>query len=145
LLSDIETAPTALSNAEPSSTGSVPSFPSFIERARATHSRAWARWTRDEDARLTLLFHQGMSRAALVRELGRQPGAVRSRLLKLGLISDADDGDATVEDAAPNRPDSGETQEQAERREQAGHATPSSVVPGWEAFRDRLSPDRETV
>src|SRR6185436_7407995 len=31
-------------------------LPAYIERARATHRRAWARWTPDEDARLTSLF-----------------------------------------------------------------------------------------
>jgi hypothetical protein len=43
------------------------SLPSSIERARATHARAWARWTPDEDARLTALFRQGESRAEIVR------------------------------------------------------------------------------
>jgi hypothetical protein len=109
-----------------------PARASFIDRARATHARAWARWTREEDARLTALFAEGMSRAAIARELERQPGAVRSRLLKLGLISetDASDGTAVADDPVPA----------AEALPAVDAAAPGlAPVPGWEAFRARLT------
>jgi hypothetical protein len=128
--------------------------PSFIDRARATHSRAWARWTRDEDARLTALFRQGASREVIGEALGRQRGAIERRLLKLGLIAGADGEDAI--DATPARtlpvlessllePPASDVRPSppAPRRRRSQSAPPTSIVPGWEAFRDRLSPDQD--
>ena len=77
----------------------------------------------------------------MVQALGRQPGAIRSRLLKLRLISETDDADvasdgrgmgeaAEVAHLSPDLPDRGGRPE----REPA-----SPVVPGWELFRNRLS------
>jgi hypothetical protein len=141
--------------------GQRPSLPSFIERAREKHGRAWARWTSDEDARLTTLFKQEESRAEIERQLGRQPGAIRNRLLKLGLISEQEAGipqEATVpqdegipqEANAPGMPhevhpwvpgavDAGDHAEPS-----TGRAPSQPIVPGWEALRDRLTPNRET-
>lgn len=113
-------------------------LPLHIERARKTHRRAWARWTRDEDAQLTTLFQQGAARSEIEQQLGRQPGAITGRLLKLGLI--AEDGDAMPQPAPDVQP---EALRAVEPRDRAAPATPLSVVPGWEALRDRLSPDQE--
>lgn len=54
-----------------------------IARLRHTHPRAYAPWTREEDARLLEGFRDGTSLAALARDAGRQPNAVRARLEKL--------------------------------------------------------------
>jgi hypothetical protein len=116
-------------------------LPAYIERARATHRRAWARWTHEQDAQLTALFQRGDSRADMVQALGRQPGAIRNRLLKLGLIPETDDEDgpsadlgpgeaAQLLDLSPGPADGGGRSE----REPA-----SPVVAGWESFRRRLS------
>jgi hypothetical protein len=146
-------------DAGPAEPAPVKRLPAHIERARATHSRAWARWTRDEDAKLTALFRQGASRAAIGEALGRQPGAIERRLLKLGLIAEADGEGAVAVTAAPDLsfpplpvhapPVSGPPDSAARpaptapprRRTQATQHT--AIVPGWEAFRDRLSPDQD--
>ena len=117
---------------------SAVSRPSFIERARATHGRAWTRWTPDEDARLTALFRQGESRAEIVRQLGRQPGAVERRLLKLGLVVGGEGvGQGGTREIHPRVPGAVAT------RDGATLTADSPAVPGWEALRDRLMPRRE--
>ena len=112
--------------------------PSFVERARATHGRAFARWSQDEDARLEHLFRAGTSRAEIARVLDRHDGAITRQLEKLGLIE------------APERP---EPRSRHERRspspaESPGHDEPfldSATVPGWELFRSRLDDDPGTT
>jgi hypothetical protein len=121
---------------------SATSLPSFIERARESHGRAWARWTPDEDARLISLFKQGESRAEIERQLGRQPGAVERRLLKLRLIADGasvgpSGGPEVAHEVHPWIPGS------VNARDQAGRMPSQPTVPGWEALRDRLTPNRE--
>lgn len=66
-------------------------LPTFIERARQTHHRAWARWTPDEDVQLERLFRRGAHLAEMGQALGRHNGAIRSRLLKLGLVTEGED------------------------------------------------------
>ncbi len=45
-----------------------------------------AKWTTQEEERLTALFHEGMKTAHIAQELKRQSGGIRARLKKLGLI-----------------------------------------------------------
>ena len=97
-------------------------LPLHIERARKTHRRAWARWTRDEDAQLTTLFQQGAARSEIEQQLGRQPGAITGRLLKLGLISE--DGDAMPQPAPDVQP---AVPRAVEPRDRVVPATPLSV------------------
>jgi hypothetical protein len=144
-LSETFPAPADVAEAAPMPTKRLPAH---IEKARATHRRAWARWTRDEDARLTALFGQGDNRAEMVRELERQPGAIRNRLLKLGLISEAEGDDAADGPVGADRPLAASAPGQADadgQREPEPRAAPepsASPVPGWDELRDRLSPDR---
>ena len=122
-------------------------LPAYIERARSTHRRAWARWTREEDARLTSLFQQGQSRAEMVEALGRQPGAIKSRLVKLGLISESASEDAPSDGLGPGgsvrsghiSPDFADKGDRDDREP----ATPA--VPGWDLFRHRLTDELETT
>ncbi|RSN51761.1 hypothetical protein [Actinomadura sp. WAC 06369] len=65
-----------------------------LERLRAKHPNHGKPWTADEDAQLTARFRAGARPAELAEEFGRSRGAVRSALLRLGL----------VERAAPERP-----------------------------------------
>jgi hypothetical protein len=68
----------------------------------------------------------------MVERLGRQPGAIRSRLLKLGLISETDEGSPGASTNGSGPPD--------ETTRPAIEADPiSAPVPGWEAFRGRLT------
>lgn len=108
----------------------------IVERAREKHPRVYERWTGGEDQQLTLLFAEGKPVKEIARTLERQRGAITSRLLKLGLIAQAE-GDETAAD----RMASG-----------AGGAVQPQVSPaaesvttgasGWEAFRDRLNDNR---
>jgi hypothetical protein len=117
---------------------SAVSRPSFVERARATHGRAWTRWTNDEDARLAALFRKGESRAEIVRQLGRQPGAVERRLVKLGLVTDGGSAGASA-----SRETSSQVPGTIEAPNRPNRAPTPPMVPGWEALRDRLTPHRE--
>ena len=52
---------------------------------RSRYPKAYTRWTQEEEAILSEGFLQGKSIEELANILGRKPGAVRSRLRKLGL------------------------------------------------------------
>ena len=56
-----------------------------VEAIRRSYARAYEKWTEDEDERLREAFAAGASEAELADLLRRQPGAIRSRLTKLGL------------------------------------------------------------
>ena len=53
---------------------------------RATHAKAYAPGTKDEDGDLKRRHQAGERVDAIAAGLGRKPGAIRSRLKKLGLI-----------------------------------------------------------
>lgn len=65
---------------------SVRNRPSGIERARARHANAYRQWSDDEETRLKRLFEERLPVEEIAVQLARQPGAVYSRLVKLGLI-----------------------------------------------------------
>ncbi len=56
-----------------------------IKNIRKTYSRAYKSWSRNEDKRLGELYKQGITINNLATEFQRKPGAIRSRLKKLGL------------------------------------------------------------
>ena len=58
---------------------------SYVEEMRRKHPKAYSNWTAEEDATLTSEHAQGKTIDQLAREFQRQPGAIRSRLRKLGL------------------------------------------------------------
>ena len=58
---------------------------SALDAMRATHAKAYAPWTRDEDGDLKRRHQAGERVDAIAAEFGRKPGAIRSRLKKLGL------------------------------------------------------------
>jgi hypothetical protein len=57
-----------------------------IEKLRERHPKAYAPWTDDDDRILAAMHEEGASTAELCDRFGRQPGSIRSRLRKLGLI-----------------------------------------------------------
>lgn len=65
--------------------GPVRGTPEYIEMVREKSSQAYQRWTVDEESRLRELFNGGTPVPQIASELGRQTGAIRSRLAKLGL------------------------------------------------------------
>ena len=60
---------------------------SYIEHVRRQYPRAYRKWEEEEDVRLAREYDQSKSQAidTLAKVFGRQPGAIRSRLRKLGL------------------------------------------------------------
>lgn len=57
-----------------------------VEDIRRQHSNAYRPWSSADDERLTNLFSEHLPYTEIERTLGRKPGAIRSRLEKLGLI-----------------------------------------------------------
>lgn len=60
-----------------------------LTRMREEFPRAFEPWTRTEDRELAQQFHDKVSIAEMVRLHGRKPGAIRTRLKKLGLLGTA--------------------------------------------------------
>ncbi len=59
-----------------------------VDELRKTHAKAYAKWTPEEDALLTELFHIGEKIPNLMQKFGRKRGAIEARLGKLGLTED---------------------------------------------------------
>ena len=55
-----------------------------VASIRRTYPRAYRKWTPEEDAKLKALVARGKSSRELAAELQRRPGAILSRLRKLG-------------------------------------------------------------
>jgi len=58
-----------------------------FEKIRETHPNAYRPWDTDQDAKLDKLFKENVPVKQLAEIFGRKTGGVRSRLVKLGLIS----------------------------------------------------------
>ena len=59
---------------------------SKLEMMREKHPNAYRPWSKEDDARLTELFRNEATVPTLVKEFGRQRGAINSRLIRLGLV-----------------------------------------------------------
>lgn len=57
-----------------------------IEKLREKHPKAYMPWTGDDDRILAAMHEEGATTTELCDRFGRQPGSIRSRLRKLGLI-----------------------------------------------------------
>ena len=84
LLNPPGVAPVSAAPAQESS----PSQPKTYDVAaiRKEHSQAYAPWSEQDDEYLRSRFLEGATLEDLVSEFGRQPGGIRSRLRKLGLV-----------------------------------------------------------
>ncbi len=58
-----------------------------MEIIREKHPQAYRSWTDDEEAALKKMFERGKQMKEMSEKLGRKPGALRSRLKKMGLVS----------------------------------------------------------
>jgi hypothetical protein len=58
-----------------------------VEEIRQSHPHAYEKWTAEDDERLRRLFREGKNVNELAAALQRQPGAIRSRLGKLNLLT----------------------------------------------------------
>lgn len=57
-----------------------------LETVRMRYPRAYKKWTEDEDVRLKFEYGKGLGIQPLSEMFQRQPGSIRSRLRKLGLV-----------------------------------------------------------
>ncbi|MFZ2300178.1 MAG: PIF1 family DEAD/DEAH box helicase [Candidatus Moraniibacteriota bacterium] len=64
--------------------GETPVF--SVETIRETHPNAYRPWSPQEDTRLRNLFSEHLEFAEIANTLGRKRGAIRARLIRLGLI-----------------------------------------------------------
>ncbi len=65
----------------------TPSTKSYdVGALRESHGNAYTPWTKDDDLKLRRRHEIGDTVAAIATEFGRKPGAIRSRLKKLGLV-----------------------------------------------------------
>jgi hypothetical protein len=62
--------------------------PEYVVKAREQYPRAYMPWSSEEERGLAASFKRGSSIGVLVEEFERQPGAIRSRLSRLGLTED---------------------------------------------------------
>ena len=58
---------------------------SYMDQQKQLHHNAYAKWTSEDDERLCNLVGDGISIKELCRIFGRNEGAIRSRISKLGL------------------------------------------------------------
>jgi hypothetical protein len=68
---------------------------------RQKYPRAYKKWTPEEDAQLTDLFRSGSEAKDIAGILQRQPSAISSRLIKLGLVSLQPQAVLATDDGAP--------------------------------------------
>ena len=68
-------------------------FAERMAKLREKHPKAYMPWTQDEDDALTIQFSKGVTQAQLSKDFGRQPGSIRMRLEKLGLIEPQEEGE----------------------------------------------------
>lgn len=59
---------------------------SYMDKQKQLHANAYAPWTKDDDNRLKQLYAERKSTAELMEIFGRNRGAIKSRLKKLGSI-----------------------------------------------------------
>jgi ATP-dependent DNA helicase RecQ len=77
--------PEAMPKAEKRLEGGASGKTYSVEEMRATHRNAYAPWTEEDDARLEQEARAGGTIRDLAQRFGRNEGAIRSRLRKLGL------------------------------------------------------------
>ncbi len=73
--------------------GKTKKIPKSVSRAgfeeiRRTYPNAYVSWDKADDKKLEELFHDDINVSELAVSFGRKPGAIRSRLVKLGLMQE---------------------------------------------------------
>lgn len=61
----------------------------YIQKAKLTYSMAYEKWTEEDEAKLVKLFLNNVSIEDIMNELGRNHGAIMSRLKKLGIVRES--------------------------------------------------------
>ena len=63
----------------------------FMEKIQQEYPKAYTKWLPEDDTNLKNQFNAGKSIKELSTEFQRQHGGIRSRLIKLGLIEEANE------------------------------------------------------
>jgi hypothetical protein len=61
-----------------------------VAEDRRRYPKAWTAWSPDDDSRLLDGYRSGMDIGQLAAELGRKPRAIVSRLVKHGVVANAE-------------------------------------------------------
>jgi hypothetical protein len=77
--SAVPVAPAPIKTKQPSS---------YMAQQKAQYQQAYAKWSPDEEARLKDEFANGKTIPEMATQHGRGEGAIRTRLVKLGLIKE---------------------------------------------------------
>lgn len=72
-----------------------PAWQAKLEKLREKHPNAYRPWKKEDDEKLREEFSRSENMKDLSRAMGRQPGSIHARLVKLGLVED--DGMSVVE------------------------------------------------
>ena len=67
--------------------GGDDSYDARMADIRSAHLRAYEKWTAEEDTQLSQKYRAGLRVNELAKLFARQPGAIESRLRKLGLAT----------------------------------------------------------
>ena len=59
---------------------------SHVAQVRESYPNAYQAWSKEDDLALEVLFGEGQSVAELSKHFQRQPGAIRARIKRLGLV-----------------------------------------------------------
>ncbi len=65
-----------------------------LNRIRATHPRAYEKWSEEEDQQLRQLAQAGVKVKDIAAQLQRQPSAIQSRIEKLGLAEEPEQSES---------------------------------------------------
>jgi len=77
--------------------GTAKPYTARLAKIKESYPRAYERWTPAEESDLRRMFEAGDSPRCIARALKRQPSALRTRLVKLGLIAPNAGGDTKSE------------------------------------------------
>jgi len=78
-------------------------YETYQQRIRRTYSRAYDRWTPEDEERLERLAHEGKTHREIGLLLGRRPDAVRSRLDKIAARREAAHRAEAMAGGSPNQ------------------------------------------
>ena len=90
---------------EPAAASEVSTYHERIEKIKKKSPNAYAAWDEDQEVELRDLFERQISIADIARIMGRQPGGIRSRLIKMGLVNKNDAKQITQEVSTKVLPD----------------------------------------
>lgn len=78
---------------DPTKKSEKSTYSEYLKKVRVKYSNAYKPWSQENDNKLEKMFLNGTSRSDIAKTFGRGPGAIKSRLQKLGLIKEEDESE----------------------------------------------------